>query len=364
MKIFNINNVQTIAQIQAKQNQTAENPAKQKLERRFLAELTKPEADTVSFKRIDFDAAKTIQNRIAQQKGIEMNVHGNVFVAECYEKVINIFEKLFKKSYLPSYLGTEKFNKDNCLGQYNYTNNSINVNEDLDFTTFYDMDTLKKSAQKDHNNIILPNWASSNHPAHTFVHEFSHAAHWHHLKECQGYDNAEHLWFGLVGTRIPNAIGRLIAKFKISKYAVGTARNCDMCEFLAERMAKDICENITNEKWIPYKDIDVNSKDIDVNYSDIFNRKWNYRYSRPQSYIDYFTQQVWNGNIEEANRVGEIVEEYLAELEAERVPQTIQIAETITEGIPLLGRVTRFLSRVSENITDILDSKNKLKINQ
>ncbi len=96
----------------------------------------------------------------------------------------------------------------------------------------------------------------------------------------------------------------------------------------------------------------------------LFLRKWNYRYSRPQSYIDYFTQQVWNGNIEEANRVGEIVEEYLAELEAERVPQTIQIAETITEGIPLLGRVTRFLSRVSENITDILDSKNKLKINQ
>ena len=58
MKIFNINNVQTIAQIHAKQNQTAENPAKQKLERRFLAELTKPEADTVSFKRIDFDERK------------------------------------------------------------------------------------------------------------------------------------------------------------------------------------------------------------------------------------------------------------------------------------------------------------------
>ena len=137
-----------------------------------------------------------------------------------------------------------------------------------------------------------------------------------------------------------------------------------MVMYLLLNVTKDICKGITNEKWIPYKDIGVNSKDIDVNYSDIFNRKWNYRYSRPLSYIDYFTQQVWNGNIEEANRVGEIVEEYLAELEAERVPQTIQIAETITEGIPLLGRVTRFLSRVSENITDILDSKNKLKINQ
>ena len=165
------------------------------------------------------------------------------------------------------------------------------------------------------------------------------------------------MWYGLAGTRIPNAIGRLIAKFKISKYAVGTKDNCDMWEFLAERMAKDICGGLTDNMWVPYKD-------IDVNYSDIFSRKWGYRYSSPQAYIDYFTQQVWDGDIEEAKRVGDRVEQYLAELEAERVPQTIRVAERVTEGVPLLDRITGFLSDVSERITDVLDSKNKLRLNQ
>lgn len=332
-------------------NNVAESPAKTKNKKQL------PKYNSVSFKKIDFDAARAIQNRIASSKGISMNVHGNVFVAECYEKVIAVFEKLFKKSYLPAYLGTEKFTSNSCLGQYSEHQNSVNVNEDLDFSVFYDMDTLKESAKRNHNNIILPDWASSNHPAHPFVHEFSHAAHWHHLEERNGYGNAHKVWHGLEGTRIPNAIGRLIAKFKISEYAVGTKDKCDMCEFLAERMAKDICGGLTDNMWVPYKD-------IDVNYSDIFSRKWGYRYSKPQAYIDYFTQQVWEGDIDEAKRVGDRVEQYLAELEAERVPQTIQVAERETAGVPLLGKITGFLSDISERITDVLDSKNKLRLNQ
>ena len=50
MKIFNINNVQSRTQIRARQNQTAGVQTEQKLERRFLKEMTKPEMDTVSFK--------------------------------------------------------------------------------------------------------------------------------------------------------------------------------------------------------------------------------------------------------------------------------------------------------------------------
>lgn len=50
MKIFNINNVQSRTQIRARQNQTTGVQTEQKLERRFLKEMTKPEMDTVSFK--------------------------------------------------------------------------------------------------------------------------------------------------------------------------------------------------------------------------------------------------------------------------------------------------------------------------
>ena len=159
-----------------------------------------PQCDSVSFKRIDFDAARAIQNRIASTKGISMNVNGNAFVAECYEKVIEVFEKLFKKSYLPSFVGTAKFTSDSCFGQYS------------------------------------------------------------------------------------------------------------------------------------------------------------------ESYIDYFTQQVWNGDIDEAKRTGDLVERYLAELEAERVAPIVQRVAATTEKVPLLNRIGDFLVSVSENITDALDRKNKITI--
>lgn len=50
MKIFNINNAQSRTQIRDRQNQTTGVQTEQKLERRFLKEMTKPEMDTVSFK--------------------------------------------------------------------------------------------------------------------------------------------------------------------------------------------------------------------------------------------------------------------------------------------------------------------------
>ena len=58
-------------------------------------------------------------------------------------------------------------------------------------------------------------------------------------------------------------------------------------------------------------------------YSDIFSRKWDYRYSSPQSYIDYFTQQVWNGDIEGAKRVGQQAEEYLKSIEAAKTSPVV-----------------------------------------
>ena len=50
MKIFNINNAQSRTQIRDRQNQTTGVQTEQKLKRRFLKEMTKPEMDTVSFK--------------------------------------------------------------------------------------------------------------------------------------------------------------------------------------------------------------------------------------------------------------------------------------------------------------------------
>lgn len=315
----------------------------------------------IAFGTYNPEAARKIEAELAQ-KGISCNVKGNNFVAECYKKTVEVFEKLFKRSYLPDVLSFEPLSDEVC-GAYGNIRNQVILNEEKDFDYFYDMDDLKKYMESKRH-ILRPSWFSTKHPAHVFVHEFSHAAHWHHLVQRNGLENAKKVWYGLNEVLVPTSIGRLITRFKLSNYAVDGE---DMCEFLAERMTKDICGGLTDNMWLQYKD-------IDVDYSNIFSKKWNYRYSSPQSYIDYFTQQVWNGDIEEANRTGEMIESYLAELDADKVSPVVQkIANklgnthTTTESKSILAKIGLWLSQaivnLNENMTSNLDDRNRLRLN-
>lgn len=268
-------------------------------------------------------AARAIEENLAR-RGILCDVKGNDFLAECYKNTVDLFEKLFGKSHLPSKLIYGEFSDNYIYGVFSPIINAITMNKKRDYGCFYNMDNLKWEANRNYN-CILPGLNSTKHPAHVFVHEFSHAAHWHHLENRNGYNNAIKVWKGLEGTNVPTAIGRLITRFKLSNYAVdANDGKGDMCEFLAERMTKDICAGITDNMWVPYKD-------IDVDYSHIFSKKWNYRYSSPQSYIDYFTQQVWDGDIDEAKRTGDMAEAYLAEL------------EVATKTAPLINKIAKAL---------------------
>ena len=241
----------------------------------------------VKFGSYNPNAARKIEQEIAC-KGIKCETTGNDFLAECYLKTVKIFEKLFKKSYLPSKLTFENMSSG-IYGCYCNADNSVTFNKKYDFSRYYNFNNLKQETENDHN-FVFPSKYSSKHPAHDFVHEFSHAAHWNHLSSRNGKNNAYKVWKGLEGTTVPTGIGRLVTKLKLGRYSV---ESVDMCEFLAERMSQDICNGLTDEYWVLYKD-------VDVDYSNIFSKKWNYRYSSPQSYIDYFTQQVWNGDIDGA----------------------------------------------------------------
>lgn len=313
--------------------------------------VTDNKKNQVSFKTYNPERASMIQRRLAA-KGVSAHLDGNDFVAECVEKVTDVFKKLFGDSALPKEVGFKPL-REGAYGRYWDVDDTVLMNSDLDFKCFYNMDRLKEEMMK-YKKIILPTWLSSLHPGHTFVHEFSHAAHWHHLKDRNGYNNAKKVWDGLAGTTVPTPIGRLITRFKLSNYAVD---GNDMCEFMAERMSKDICDGLTDVMWVPYKD-------IDVDYSSIFSRKWNYRYSSPQSYIDYFTQQVWNGDLDEAKRVGDKVEQYLAELDAEPVPDAIANAVGVAHslGVPLFNDIADGVSNFFEKLTDKLDRRNKIGI--
>ena len=299
--------------------------------------------NTVSFKTYNPTAAR----RIEQELAIQCHTAGNDFVAECYKKTVDVFEKLFGKKYLPTKLGYKTM-EDEVYGMYSNTSNQVTVNDVFNYDCYYNLDNLKREVKKRYN-PVLPSHFSSGHPAHIFVHDFSHAAHWNNLEQKNGYYNASKVWHGLVGTNVPTSIGKLITQFKLSEYAV---RGNDMCEFLAERMAQDICNGLTDNAWVLHKN-------VDVDYSNMFEKNWKYRYTTPQSYIDYFTQQVWDGDIEEAKRTGDMVENYLADLEAERVHPVIKEQQNSF----LFGGIASLFAKINEHVTDYLDDKNKLKLN-
>ena len=313
---------------------------------------------SIVFKTHNLQKTRMIERSLAQ-KGIKAKLRDNDFVAECVEKTTDVFKGLFGKSALPEKVRYKPFQMgDRVYGFYNYLRDEVGINSDYDDGCFYNANKLKDEMHQ-YRKIILPEQFSSLHPGHVFVHEFAHSAHWHHLKDRNGSYSAERVWDGLKGVTVPTAIGRLITRFKLSNYAVNKD---SMCEFMAERMSKDICGGLTDNMWVPYKD-------IDVGYGNIFGRKWDYRYSTPQSYIDYFTQQVWNGDIEEAEKAGEDAAAYLAELDAVRVAPKVQaVANSIAAAAPgLLNSIGEaageFLSSVGEGLTNVLDRRNKIKLN-
>ncbi len=261
-----------------------------------------------------------------------------------------ISEKL-GKDFLPESVNYAQLDNP-TYGSYLYTSDRITFNSAQ--PCFQDLTSLQKQIKK-HQHWYKPNDFSTNHPLHFIVHEFAHAAHWHHMEKRNGRNMAEANWIGLIGQKIPDAIGRLIVRFKLSDYAVDKH---DMAEFMAERMTKDICKD-----WNK-KDIYSPPKNIDLNYADIFDRKWEYRYSYPQSYVDYFTQQVWNGDLEGAIRAGELAEIYLQKIEALQTAPWVQRFADWAEGKFWLEDIAEDLVEINESITSFLDSKNQIKINK
>ena len=229
---------------------------------------------------------RRIQNDIYDKYHVSCYFSDNEFLANCVSKTVKLFNKLFGASYLPSRVSYESLSAG-IEGVYKNFKNEIAFNSKS--KTYKNKFHLKVSSLSGWN-FLLPNDKSSLHSAHIFTHEFGHCAHWHHLESRHGVDSAQKVWTDLEGYMVPDSVGKLIIRYKLGNYAVDSE---DMCEFMAERIAKDICDNLSGSSW-------KLNKQPDIDYTDIFQRKWEYRYTNPQSYLDYFTQQVWNGDTEEA----------------------------------------------------------------
>lgn len=200
---------------------------------------------------------------------------------------------------------------------------------------------MKKETKKAYH-FLLPNEFSSLHPACTFIHEFSHSAHKDNLSKKWSYPIS--IMNELRNMQVQNSIGRLITRYKLGNYSLD--KRGGMNEFMAERMTQDICKKMSDYAWL----FSGNYRDFD--YSNIFERKWNCRYSTPQAYLDYYTQQVWNGDIREAENAAGKVERYLEEIERPNYQ-----SETKQEGFR--GFVDRLAGRVTKQ-ANWLDERNKL----
>ena len=274
-------------------------------------------------------------------KNISCEFNNNNFVAECAQKSVKMFSELFGEKFLPKRI---EF-KDLC--DYNYGECSLNgelININSALPCFNSKEELTEEMGKAKNIFFLPDDKSTTHYLRTFIHELGHCVHVNNLK----VRNLDFMADKLQRTKIPSSVGRLITKFKLGEYS---AQNMD--EFMAERIAKDISKNLnTNDEYV--------GSILDVRYSDMFERKWNCRYITPQSYIDYFTQQVWNGDIEGAEKVAIKMKDYLEALQiaeyAQKVERpvittTLKVIERQKESSTLkqdslLGKIDTFLGKL------------------
>lgn len=281
--------------------------------------------------------------------GINSEFQNNSFVAECVQKTAALFNNLFGRDSLPkeafftSFL--KKFDEnENTLGMHIHYKYS--PNDEVYFNSDNNCYKTKNKLKFNEMTEKFLWWHPTGHYLQTFVHEFGHSAHFHHL--CN--KNNQEVMSELHYTKIPTALGRFISKFKLGRYSA-----TNMNEFMAERITKDICTHLDkNDHYTGFYS--------DLDYANIFSNKWKYRYSSPQSYLDYYTQQVWNGDKEGANETLDDMGRYLKKIEAEEALPVLQKVEEEVEEESLLGCLAHGLLNLNKKITQILDRRNDLDL--
>lgn len=281
--------------------------------------------------------AYKIERELAEM-GINSEFHNNGFVAECISKTTELFKKYFGLASLPRNVEFEPIGREKLYGKYNPNSNTVSINSNS--KCFASADKLIKEMKQYKHLFFIPDDFSHFNPLHTFVHEYSHCAHFHNLER----NGNSSTWNMLSNGELPGPISKLITRFKLSNYAT-----TNMNEFVAERVSKDICSNLDKN------DI-YTGRTSALDYGKIFESTWNCRYVSPQSYLDYFMQQVWNGNKEEATSFADIVDKYLKEID--RPKEKVKLKQK-----SLLGQLDEMFGNMFEQ-ANWLDKINRIKQKQ
>ncbi len=284
------------------------------------------------------------------------------FASKCVWQTVEVMESLFGRGSLPKKITFAPL-KGGVLGQYDNYEREVTYNSDA--SCFHSMRNLSLLGLSNINIIaahLRGNEAATIHPAHVFIHELAHSAHWEHLVSRNGEEHAEKIWAGLANSPIPNLLGRYVARMGLGSYAVDSK---DMCEFVAETIAQDVCNAMPLASTISFTDTDVWTwkvkKPFNADYDTVFDRNHNYRYAGPRAYFDYFMQQTWRGDIDSADVKASDLEGYLADTDASRVPDSVQSvngalkkgAGAISDAIIIAG------GSISEKVEGLRDSLGK-----
>ena len=292
-----------------------------------------------------------LEHSIKKQYGIQCDFGNNGFVGECVQKTAALFNDLFGQRSLPQEAIYTSFKKmfdedETTLGLHTHTN--YYPDDEVYFNSDNSCFKTKNKLKFNEMTEKMLWWHPTGHYLQTFVHEFGHSAHFHHL-----YDkNNSSVMNELRNTRIPTVLGRFITKFKLGRYSA-----TNMNEFMAERITKDICKHLDkNDSYIGTR--------ADLDYEHIFKNRWNYRYSCPQSYLDYYTQQVWNGDKEDANETIEDMGRYLKKIEAEEALPVISKLKQEAPKKSKLGLLAQGLFDFNRKLTAFLDERNNLDLHK
>ena len=250
------------------------------------------QANKTSFKGRELRKASDVE-KLLNDMGIKSSFKGSDLVADCSYKMVEVFEQFFGKKSLPkeiNFLSFKEFapNKknDSTLGWFKPWNHVVEFNKDQD--CYESKAKLKSQSLHDRYGSIFSEdspFDSTSSYLSTFAHEMGHCAHHQRILDTSRTSFfASKCWNTLNNKTVPKGIGTIMTKWKLGCYA-----NKNLNEHMANRIARDICNNYDDyyELYLGYED--------DLKYADIFDRKWGKLDPlHPQSYLDFYDQQIWN----------------------------------------------------------------------
>ncbi len=253
-------------------------------------------ADKTAFKGRELRNASDVE-KLLNKMGIKSSFKGSSLVADCSYKMVKVFEQYFGKKSLPREINFLSFKEDapyektDCtLGWFKPYSHKVEFNKDQD--CYESRAKLKTSTIANRIGYIIMPYSSTSSYLSTFAHEMGHCAHYQRILDTSRTSSfADKCWDTLSEKKVPEGIGKIMTIFKLGYYATGKDGG-GLCEHMANRIARDICNNYDS-----YYELYEGDED-DLKYADIFDRKWGKLDPlHPQSYLDFYDQQIWNAGV-------------------------------------------------------------------